>query len=72
VADVPSIVNWLDPRNGQAITFEGFWFEARDANGPFVRVENVYRGEVEGGQWSADPCDYPYMHFGPLARGNPC
>ena len=73
VADVPSIVDWLDSRNGAAVTFEGFLLEARDAKGPFARVENVERGEAEGGQWSADPCDYPYAHSGPLSlRGNPC
>ena len=73
VADVPSIVGWLDPRNGEATTFEGFLFEARDEKGPFVRVENVYRGEVEGGQWSADPCDYPFPHPSALTlHGNPC
>src|SRR5205823_6168652 len=72
VSDVPAIMALLDPTAGAghqtAITFEGFLFEARDARGPFVRVENVYRGEVEGGQWSWNPCVYPYAHGGSPAR----
>jgi hypothetical protein len=66
VADVAAIVDLLDPRSRSghqgAITFEGFFFEARDAKGPFVRVYNVYRGEIMGGQWSADRDSYPYPH----------
>ena len=50
-----------------ALTFEGFLLEARDVNGSFVRVENVNRGEAEGGQWSWDPCVYPYGHSQPIA-----
>lgn len=75
VGDVPAIMALLDPRAsaGQqtAITFEGFFFEARDAGGPFVRVDNVYRGEVMGGQWSWNRCIYPYAHSQP-AGGTPC
>jgi hypothetical protein len=66
VADVAAIVDLLDPRSTSgkqsAVTFEGFFFEARDTDGPFVRVENAYRGEIMGGQWSADPDSYPYLH----------
>jgi hypothetical protein len=62
IADIPAILAALDPRNGQAATFEGFYFEAQDGKGPFVRTENVYRGEIEGGQWSADRNDYPFPH----------
>jgi hypothetical protein len=66
VADVPAIVDLLDPRSTSgkqiAVTFEGIFFEARDADGPFVRVLNAYRGESMGGQWSADPGSYPYPH----------
>jgi hypothetical protein len=75
VHDVPAIMALLDPTSsaGQqtAITFEGFLFEARDAKGAFVRVEDVYRGEVEGGQWSWNRCDYPYPHSEPLGA-KPC
>jgi hypothetical protein len=75
VADVAAIVDLLDPRSSSghrgAVTFEGFFFEARDAKGPFVRVYNAYRGEIMGGQWSADPCAYPYEHGGPV-RAKPC
>jgi hypothetical protein len=66
VADVAAIVNLLDPRSTSghrgAVTFEGFFFEARDAKGPFVRVYNAYRGEIMGGQWSADQDSYPFPH----------
>jgi hypothetical protein len=62
IADVPAMLSVLDPRNGSASTFEGFYFEARDKKGPFVRTENSYRGTIEGGQWSADPNDYPFPH----------
>jgi hypothetical protein len=66
VADVAAIVDLLDPRSSSghqsALTFEGFFFEARDTKGAFVRVHNVYRGEVMGGQWSWDRSSYPYPH----------
>lgn len=66
IQDVPAIVAVLDPQavsgHRMAVTFEGLFFEARDANGPFVRVDNSYRGEVMGGQWSAEPGAYPYEH----------
>ncbi|MEK6274056.1 MAG: hypothetical protein AABM30_01805 [Actinomycetota bacterium] len=75
VADVAAIVNLLDPRSSSghkgAITFEGFFFEARDTDGPFVRVSNVYRGEVAGSQWSWDRCAYPYQHSEPVGA-KPC
>ena len=47
------------------------FFGARDADGPFVRVESVQRGEWEGGQWSWDRCVYPYPHSMPAAAP-PC
>lgn len=66
VADVAAIVGLLDPRSSSghqsALTFEGFFFEARDSDGPFVRTYNAYRGEIMGGQWSADRDSYPYPH----------
>jgi hypothetical protein len=75
VQDVPAVMGLLDPRssskNRGAVTFEGFFFEARDARGPFVRVDNVYRGEVMGGQWSWNRCAYPYVHSEPLGA-KPC
>jgi hypothetical protein len=59
VADVPAIMRLLDPTSTAdqltAITFEGSFFEAEDDHGPFVSVENAYRGEVEGGEWSVEP-----------------
>ena len=75
VADVPAILALLDATTGghgaAALTFEGFFFEARDAKGPFVRTENVYRGEVEGGEWSWSRCVYPFPHSEP-ALAKPC
>jgi len=75
VRDVPAIMKLLDPTsNGPgktAITFEGFFFEAEDGHGPFVRVENHYRGETEGGQWSWSRCVYPYAHS-ELVGAKPC
>jgi hypothetical protein len=75
VHDVPAIMKLLDPTsNGPgrtAITFEGFFFDAEDAHGPFVRVDNQYRGETGGGQWSWNRCVYPYAHSEPFG-GKPC
>jgi hypothetical protein len=75
IADVPAILALLDPttsgHGATALTFEGFFFEARDAKGPFVRTENVYRGEVEGGEWSWSRCAYPFQHSEPVGA-KPC
>jgi hypothetical protein len=75
VRDVPAIMKLLDPTsNGPgktAITFEGFFLEGQDAHGSFVRVDNHYRGETEGGQWSWNRCAYPYAHSEPFGA-KPC
>jgi hypothetical protein len=75
VHDVAAIITLLDPiSNGPgrtAVTFEGFFFEAEDAQGPFVRVDNHYRGETQGGQWSWNRCVYPYPHS-ELVGAKPC
>src|SRR5205085_8167693 len=75
VHDVPAIMKLLDPvssgNGATAVTFEGFFLEARDARGPFVRVENVYRGETEGGQWWWNRGAYPYAHSEPFGA-KPC
>jgi len=68
VKDVVPIMQLLDPRNGQAVTFEGFFFEATDGKGPFATVFDVYRGEVMGGDWAWSPCDYPYPSSGMPGR----
>jgi hypothetical protein len=66
IADVAAIMKLLDPQSFSkhqvAMTFEGFFLEARDRRGPFVRVDDVYRGDVGGGQWSAERDAYPYPH----------
>jgi hypothetical protein len=73
VHDVPAIMRLLDPTrsagNRTAVTFEGFFLEAEDASGPFVSVDNIYRGETMGGEWSWDPCVYPYPHPEPATLG---
>jgi hypothetical protein len=68
VGDVAAIVHALNPtatvRGVRGPSYEGFFFEARDADGAFVRVESAGRGVQMGGQWSANPCLYPYAHSG--------
>lgn len=75
VHDISKIMRLLDPistgRGPTAVTFEGFFLEAADAHGSFVRVENVYRGQNEGGEWSWSRCVYPYVHSEP-AGAKPC
>ena len=75
VHDLPAIMRLLDPiRSGHqqtGLTFEGFYLEALDAQGVFVRVDNAYRGEVMGGEWSWDRCVYPYAHSEPVGA-KPC
>jgi hypothetical protein len=75
VNDVPAIMRLLDPVStaptGSAVTFEGFYLEAVDARGAFVRVENLNRGQSEGGEWSWNRCVYPYTHSEP-AGARPC
>jgi acetolactate synthase regulatory subunit len=67
--DIPKIMDLLDPASVSdhrtADMFEGFFFGAEDSRGPFVEVQDLSRGESEGGQWSADPCDYPYPTYLP-------
>lgn len=76
--DVPAIVRLLDPiTTGDSLaatTFEGFTFVVQDGKGPFVSVENAYRGEVMGGEWAWDRCWYPYPHSEPLRipKPKPC
>lgn len=75
VGDIPAINSLLNPITAgageNAFTFEGFLLEARDGGGPFVRVDNVNRGEASGGQWSWDRCVYPYEHSQPVTA-KPC
>jgi hypothetical protein len=63
---VREILALLDPaahgRKQTATTFEGFYFEARDDEGAFVRAFDAYRGTIMGGQWSAEPDAYPFEH----------
>jgi len=66
IQEVPAILDVLDPksvpRHRYAMTFEGIFFEASDSKGAFVRVNDAYRGEIMGGQWSAERDAYPYPH----------
>lgn len=76
--DVPAIMRLLDPtrtaRTTTTVTFEGFYLEAEDETGPFVSVDDAYRGEIMGGEWAANPCLYPYPHSEPatLTHTPPC
>jgi hypothetical protein len=77
VHDLQAIVKLLNPtapgKETSAATFEGFALVAEDARGrPFGAVEQVLRGEVQGGQWSANPCEYPYVHSEPFGRKPRC
>jgi hypothetical protein len=66
IHDVAAIVDVLDPKSVSGhrygTTFEGVFFEARDDDGAFVRVDQSYRGAIMGGQWSAERDAYPYDH----------
>jgi hypothetical protein len=66
---VPAILRILDPKRptGDDRTgwpYEGFFFEALDANGqPFLVVFNHWRGpHAGGGQWTASKDLYPFAH----------
>lgn len=76
VHDMPKIVSLLDPTNNAghrtADTFEGFLLAAEDSHGPFAEMESLSRGEAEGGEWSWNPCVYPYPTIGPILRNNKC
>lgn len=62
VKDVPRILSLLNPSTRAALTFEGFFFEAEDAHGPFVETSGGVRGQRWGGQWSSNPNVYPFVH----------
>jgi len=66
IGDVAAIVNVLNPssaaRHRYGVTFEGIFFEARDDEGAFVRVEQSFRGAIMGGQYSAERGSFPYPH----------
>lgn len=69
VGDVWAIEALLNPSASArgdawpAVRFEGLFLEARDAEGPFFRVDSVYRGSVARGCWSSDWNVYPCPHF---------
>ena len=64
--EVPQIQELLDPtsigRADVAETFEGFFFAAEDARGPFIYIERLNRGTGEGGQWAASENLLPFPH----------
>jgi hypothetical protein len=62
----PALMSELDPRNGEAPTWEGLFLEAVDDHGPFLRLSRVMRGEVSGGQWAWDECHLPFPHSQPV------
>jgi hypothetical protein len=72
VHDIPAIMNLLDPTSSAndqtANTFEGLFFAVENTDGPFAEVQYALRGSGESGEWSSDPCDYPYMVVGPRQK----
>jgi hypothetical protein len=67
--NVPAILHLLDPQapvgeDWEGWAFEGFFFEARDADGiPFLAVYNHWRGSDRGGgQWARREDLYPFEH----------
>lgn len=78
--DVNKIMSLLDPTSSTAhqtaLTFEGVFFAAEDARGPFLYTQGVNRGEGEGGEWAANRCLYPSPPIGmlelPGRRQKPC
>ena len=75
VKDVGAIMSLLAPASSAghrtALTFEGFFFAAEYARGPFLFTQGVSRGEGEGGEWAANPCLYPYPHLGMVTVNEP-
>jgi hypothetical protein len=76
-ASVSGIMSLLDPsvRAGRrtAETFEGFYFEARNAQGPFLSTSYTRRGGGMGGsEWSLNGCFYPYPVIGLITHPKPC
>ena len=67
VKDVPMILTLLNPSARNATTFEGFYFAAEDAQGPFVETSGGVRGQRWGGQWSWNRNIYPFCPR--VARG---
>ena len=60
----PRTAMWAWLSAPTAVTFEGFFFEARDAKGPFAATFGNVRGTLSGGQWAWNPCHYPYATLG--------
>ena len=53
-------------------SYQGFFFEARDADGAFLRTWDTHRAQVAGGQWAACRSHFPYPTGGdPLSVGLP-
>ena len=64
-ADFPAMLSSL-----HAGAYEGFYFEVRDADGPFLGFQQLRRGQITGGSWG-DPCASPYQHLG-TTTGTDC
>jgi hypothetical protein len=73
VRDVWAIMALLNPGGAAGSeTFEGLFFEALDARGPFVRTYRLARGQTGGDWWSAvdiDPCG---LHSMPPSVAEAC
>jgi hypothetical protein len=56
-ADFPAILTSL-----LAGAYEGFYLEARDADGPFLGFEQLRRGQIMGGSWGDERVS-PFRHL---------
>jgi len=67
VKDVGKIMTLVSPTSFAshlhrvALTFEGFFFAAEDARGPFVFTFDQERSQGEGSEWAANDCLLPPM-----------
>jgi hypothetical protein len=74
VKDAGRIIGLLDPvtsaNHRVAETFEGFFFAAEDARGPFFFSHSANRHNGYGSTWTANACLLPT--FGRVGPGTPC
>ena len=75
--DIPRIMELRNPRasadHRSAETFEGFFFAAEDAKGPFTWSLSVLRNDNTGGGWAANRCLWPYPPMGQVGPNyKPC
>ena len=75
--DIPKIMELLNPHafadHTSAETFDGFFFAAKDAKGPFTWSLRMLRNDNTSGGWAASRCLWPYPPMGPVGPNyKPC